>query len=280
MKTVQAEGTDTNCFVSLVVDTKGTYVACVTRKMQQKSEVVIKSLGTSYEFFGEGAITTDEDPMTERTEIVDEEVIEYFSLDVEIEKVTNSLEYLDKRFEEIEKLKEEQRKATYRVPLSSNYSKYTDAVKVKSEPKELSLWEEDPYTFDNWDNWGSDYDLDKQKVSDVYVPDSAIIRAAIAKMLTCSLVLDVKKFDLKQWVMRNMKKVYDKMFINETAFNTWKDFAVDFFLDNFNDPKCPGDMPVEEYYAYIASSMIHELEPYKDVNEYIPKYCKALEFYL
>ena len=38
---LQQEGNDTNCFVSLVVDTKGSYVARVTRKLQSLSLIHI-----------------------------------------------------------------------------------------------------------------------------------------------------------------------------------------------------------------------------------------------
>lgn len=99
---LQQEGNDTNCFVSLVVDTRGQYVARITRKVQSKSEVTVKNLGTSYEFFGEGSkeITHNGKEITKE---VDKEVIEYFDLAVERHEVSNSLDYLDTRFDEIQK---------------------------------------------------------------------------------------------------------------------------------------------------------------------------------
>ena len=54
--TLREEGNERNCFISLIVNNAGSYVAAITRKIQTKNEVTIKSLGSSYEFFGEGEI--------------------------------------------------------------------------------------------------------------------------------------------------------------------------------------------------------------------------------
>ena len=107
--TLRSEGADTNCFVSLIVDTKGTYQAAITRRIQKTTEVVTKNLASSYKFFGEGEIKTDEDPMSESTKVIDSDVIEYFMLDVEREVVDNPLAFLDTRFEEIQNKKREQK---------------------------------------------------------------------------------------------------------------------------------------------------------------------------
>lgn len=54
IQTLREEGNERNCFVSLIVNNEGTYYAAITRKVQTKSEVTIKNLGKSYEFFGDG----------------------------------------------------------------------------------------------------------------------------------------------------------------------------------------------------------------------------------
>ena len=75
LNTLREEGNERNCFVSLIVNNAGTYYAAITRKVQSKSEITVKSLGTSYEFFGEGSKTLINDD-TELTKTVDKEYIE------------------------------------------------------------------------------------------------------------------------------------------------------------------------------------------------------------
>ena len=50
LETLRTEGEDTNCFVSLIVDTKGTYVAAITRKGSCKKTITTVSSGS----FGTG----------------------------------------------------------------------------------------------------------------------------------------------------------------------------------------------------------------------------------
>lgn len=293
LATLKSEGLDTNCFVSLIVDTRGTYAAAVTRKIQKKSEVTVKYLGQSYEFFGDGEIPISNDG-TETTQVVDETVIEYFELDVERHAVTNPLDYLDRRFEEIEKHKKEaeEAKKKARTPAYSDYTPYyisstADRAKTKGY-KEQTFWD-DKW----WDEFkpkaGSDFDLDTPaadtlKKSSVYTPDSALIHKAVCHMITCSLVLNVEKFDLKQWIKKHMVKMYAKMFPDRDdlvcqPFDMWKDFIVEYTLSTFTDPAAPpiGD---DEYTTAVAEAMIEELTPYVADNIYVSGYIEMLEQYI
>ena len=109
LNTLKEEGNERNCFVSLIVNNAGKYYAAITRKIQTKSEVTVKKLGTSYEFFGDGSKEVEHDN-TETTKVIEKEVIEYFDLEVERHEVPNTLEYLDARFDEIAKKKATERK--------------------------------------------------------------------------------------------------------------------------------------------------------------------------
>jgi len=107
LKTLWSEGNDTNCFISLIVDTKGTYQAAITRKVKTKQKVTTINLGDSYEFFGEGEKQLNlGGEVTEVT--TDNTTIEYFILDVRREVVDNPYDFLDKRFEEIEAQKKQE----------------------------------------------------------------------------------------------------------------------------------------------------------------------------
>ena len=262
---LQQEGNDTNCFVSLVVDTKGTYVARITRKKKTKAEITIRNQGSSYEFFGEGTKELSSDN-TETIKTIDKEVIEYFDLQVERHEVPNTLEYLDARFEEIERKK------------NSNKCIPNDRLNIPNEP---NLFNQDLFkVYNNADN------------SSEYIPDPKKIHKAVVSMITCNLILNPDKFDLKQWITRHMVNVYRKIFGENSdteerlkgasPFNEWKDFITDFIINHFDEENEPGIL--SEDYDYfkgsIAEAMLEELYEYEGLNPYIQQYCEALECYL
>ena len=262
--TLRSEGADTNCFVSLIVDTKGTYQAAITRRVQKTTEVVTKNLASSYKFFGEGEIKTDEDPMSESTKVIDSDVIEYFMLDVEREVVDNPLSFLDTRFDEIQDRKKEQKPSTTwpalidELPLQKNrHSNYSQQYLFpKEEMEELeTIWE----------------------------PDPTIIHHLLCQMILCSLNLKTEGVDLKQWIVRYMDKKYAEIFgdVDSLLFEDWKEFIIEFLVSQYPDT----DVPVEVFEDYdnfqslIASAMMEQLKDYPS-NRYIEKYEKTLNRYI
>lgn len=283
IKMIQQEGNDTNCFVSLVVDTRGQYVAIVTRKMQTKSEVTVKNLGKSYEFFGEGSkeITNDG---TETTKVIEKEVIEYFDLQVERHEVPNTLGYLDDRFNEIAKKKSATNESRFmlspqrQVKVDEDKS-FLDFLHSK-QPKEQSLFEDNNPTITA---------EDKEKLKDAidWQPDRNKIRTAALHILTCNLILNPDKTDLKQWVAKHMKNVYKRIFGTYdsryiTSFDEWKDFIIQWTIDYFEDDTAPEEVDNDkDYVATVAEALYHEIEQYKsDDNPYIKEYLDTIEQYI
>lgn len=266
---LQQEGNDTNCFVSLVVDTRGQYVARITRKVQSKSEVTVKNLGTSYEFFGEGSRDITHNGR-EITKVVDKEVIEYFDLEVERHEVSNSLDYLDTRFDEIQRRKEASSSM-------SNYSSFD--TKVPNLP-----WEKDYKELDMFEKYPLEDSKDGLSVYD-WTPDPKKIHKAVVSMITCSFIVSTEKFDLKQWVVKHLNKVYKKVFgdyedINHSlAFSEWKDFIIQFTLDYYSEDSPLKDVDMDLYISRIASALCAELEEFSN-NEYINAYISDLEQYI
>jgi hypothetical protein len=279
VRTLQVEGNDTNCFVSLIVDTKGTYQAAVTRKVQKKVEVVTKSLGTSYQFFGEGAVTIGEDSMSESTQIIDKEVIEYFMLNIEKEEVSNPLDYLDKRFDEIVDKKAQAKKTTY-VPKkeSSYWNKYADNTDftfrdyLKNTENATSEIEE-PYLFD-------EETMKELEEEGVILCDEKAIHDCVCKLIACSFIIDTSRFNLKQWINNYMKKKYDEIFSIPGSFDSWSELIIDYMLENYQDDT----LTVEDYsnpnlQLYVAQAMYDELFEYSGYNTYIDQYLEVLSRY-
>ena len=283
--TIRAEGNDTNCFVSLVVDTKGTYVAALTRKIKEKKQVTTADMGSSYEFFGEGSINlADSQHKTSTVEVVDREIIEYFMLDVQVEQVDNPLAYLDTRFEEIQSTK---KKNVVINPLitvkesddKSSHNWWYSKRKQSAETKEAMYCSPENY---QEQSLFSDEEMGKIDSFD-WEPDPTIIHKLVCQMVTCSLIIN-DNIDLKQWIVRWMDKKYTEIFNPEsTQFDEWKEFIVDFMISQYiwtDDNASDDDYDLLQ--SKIASAINDELCQYAPdgVNDYIDEYKEVLTRYI
>lgn len=270
--TLQVEGNDTNCFVSLIVDTQGTYKAAITRKVQSKVEITKKPLGSSYEFFGEGPVCSDSVTTPQSTQIIDNEEIEYFMLDVQVEQVINPLDYLDTRFEEIE-----QRKKSLIKPVTSKNKKEDDkefydwihsSRKTSAEAKE-TLYSQ-PSLFDK-------DTMDSLVDPSLWQPDPTIIHHLATQMLTCSLFIK-KDFDTEKYVESLMAEYCDNAFEDLDEFSRWAESMIDFIINHYNDPDTPADVydDWDSYIAKIIGALIEELHQYPS-NIYIEEYITLLK---
>lgn len=277
INTLQEEGNERNCFVSLIVNNEGTYSAAITRKLQSKHEVTVKNLGQSYEFFGDGEISTSEDG-TETTKVVDKEVIQYFWLKVEREEYTNSLSWLDDRFDEIIRNKSRRANNTDNnlFPFNSFHTWLNSELenpKDIKESNESSLWENEVKKDDTSFDASSDIDWE---------PDPTIIHHFAAQMITCSLIVN-KEVDLKQWIYRHMDKKYSELFPSPHIFEEWKDFIVEHLIYKYIEVDC--NIPVQlcentdEVSSRVAMALYDELYVYTN-NTFIEEYKDVISRYI
>lgn len=302
METLQTEGNDTNCFVSLIVNNEGTYSAKITRKVQSKSEVIVKNLGTSYEFFGDGTKDVKKKD-TETKKVIDKEVIEYFDLKVERHEVHNSFSYLDDRFEEIEKKKVQlrQRNVSQGHWLNDDRSFFDVLHQKNNEEPNLFSNEEDskkPFT-KNLVTKEEDELYDD--ALDDWEPDASKVHAAVVHLVTCSLILDPSRFDMRQWTSRHMINMYKKIFGEYCedevrteslgAFSEWRDFIVQHTLDYFDygESKVRIMDNLDIVQSKLAQAIIDELSEYtiigkgtkiEEDNIFIQSYIDAFACYL
>lgn len=271
--TLQSEGNERNCFVSLIVNNEGTYSAAITRKMQTKNEVTVKNLSKSYEFFGEGAVEKSEDQVSQTTQVIDKEVIEYFMLDVERETTNNHLEYLDARFDEIRKQKYAQN--NNKIKSNEDFHSWIPKREKEQENRQLPIWDkEQPILLSG--------KLPKNIHSpETFTPDPELIYKMVYKLVTCNLDAYTDVDDLDSWIDRHMAYTYEELFKFAGTFDSWCDFAIDYLMASYNDPELP-----EEYYqdydsfqATLAEAMIDELQRYP-TNEYIESYIATLNLFL
>lgn len=287
LNTLKEEGNERNCFVSLIVNNAGKYYAAITRKVQTKSEVTVKKLGTFYEFFGEGAKNISPDH-TETTKVIEKEVIEYFDLEVERHEVSNSLAYLDDRFDEIIEKKAAERKKSNNSSNIPPTGTFFDWMHSKPTPKEQNLFDDAPdRESPALPSKGNSQSF--QTNTDDWWPDPKKIHTAVVHIIACNLIINTDKFDLKQWITKHMKNVYIKVFGESSmyecehdacgAFCEWRDFIVQHTLDYFDTTDVPFD-DANLFQSRIAQSINDELSEYIDVNPFIASYMEALELYI
>lgn len=288
LNTLKEEGNERNCFVSLIVNNAGKYYAAITRKVQTKSEVTVKKLGTSYEFFGDGSKELEHKGES-TTKVVEKEVIEYFDLEVERHEVSNSLAYLDDRFDEIIEKKATEKKNQFTVAPTDNT---LDWIHSKPVPKEQNLFNDSPdKEFSKTPYLKGDH-MFNPSITDDWQPDPKKIHAAVVHMITCNLIINPEKFDLKQWIMKHMKNVYIKIFGEYSvyecehntcgAFSEWRDFIIQHTLDYFDTTDVPESMwdGADLFQSRIAQSIKDEIMEFVDVNPFITSYMDALDLYI
>lgn len=297
MNTLQKEGNDTNCFVSLIVNTSGNYSAKITRRVHAKSEVTVKTLDKSYEFFGEGSKNLASDS-SEVTKVIEKTAIEYFDLTVERHEVPNSLEYLDARFDEIQKKKSSGDNPLFHENIMLTGNRKSDSF--------FDTWDREPYSSSSIQSSLSDTpkdsspvqhltENDSSTINDVmscnWSPDPKEIHKAVVRLLTCSMILNPDKVDLKQWVTKQMVKVYKKIFGDDSlhevktgasgAFCEWKDFITQFTMDYFDYSSAPDSVMLDSDLAFykVAEAICAELSQYLS-NDYVRAYYEEFSLYL
>lgn len=260
--TLREEGNERNCFVSLIVNNEGTYNAAITRKITSTSIVTIKNSNQKYEFFGNGNVEIE--TPEEKTSTVVKEVIQYFMLDVDVETVENTLSYLDDRFEVIKKRKvvktTKDINGSYYSYNNYDYDDFWEMKDTTSKSKQLNLWD---------DKVMKDLEVPKKKKSDVNIKEAAI------RMITCSLILNVDKFDVKQWITKHMDKMYKKIFHSQSMFDEWISFIVGFTIEIVTQ-----DDYAQASMSKAAEALMEELLPYATLNKNIKEYIDELNTYI
>ena len=291
--TLRTEGNDTNCFVSLIVDTKGTYQAAITRKVQAKKEIITKYLDTSYEFFGEGTKYMGNHSTEEKQTFVDDTIIEYFMLDVEVEQVDNPLAYLDTRFDEIQEAKKKRVTATSTIinpPVVKASEDGNHSPWIPGNKRNFGSDFDEDYSFRDWQDRQnkdkeptlfSDDEMAEMIDTSSWEPDPTIIHRLVCQMITCSLIVS-DNIDLKQWITRWMDKKYEELFSSiPSQFTEWSEFIVEFQINQYIDPDIPIETfeDIDVYQGKVAKAMYNELYPYSG-NQYIDSYMEILTRYI
>lgn len=242
------EGTNSNHFVSLIVNNAGKYTAGVTRKITTaiKAETHTKYTENEYyDSYDNQRISTKDSQVREedKEETKVTQVIEWFELEIEKADVANNFEDIDSRLAEIRMNKSKVKRPSSAAP-SNPYSRYTGYGRVqtlndreryphvsnnnqpvKEEPKQQTLF--DTWEYDETDTpWGvypKQEELPEVKKStdpdDTYETppclmesfDKELIKSLALQLLTGSIIINGDAIEPNKWVEK-MDTIYEKRF--------------------------------------------------------------------
>lgn len=242
--TLQSEGSDMNHFVSLIVNNAGKYTAGITRKVKSKKLITEEY---SYPTWGDNTINST------KTYEVSSEYIQWFNLDIEIERGTNNFEdEILARIKEIRSNKSS-RYNTYKYN-QSEYNKPTEGTYIpvgiydkkpqeKQEVKQTELPFEDEYIID----------YNKYKIN----PN--IVDWVVKQTITCSMLIpNSSAIDKEKWA-RSMDKLYTERFTDEKEFKIFASNFIDYLVNYTEDKEAINYLEPDEIPIVLAYYVNQEL---------------------
>lgn len=237
------EGTNTNHFVSLIVNNEGTYTAGVTRRVITETQIEAHIKFTEneyYDSYGGARVSLKEGQVREenREESKRSQVIEWFELEIEKASVSNDFEEIDSRLAEIRRNKLRSQRSNIitsnnpykgypgygNIQTLNDRERYNNSANgvVKYQPKlsQGTLFD-DNWDNDSWDNIGATKPIFKKNADPndaLETPlcliesfDEELTKSLALQLLTGSITINEKAIDPQKWVEK-MDTIYEKRF--------------------------------------------------------------------
>lgn len=254
--TLIEEGTNTNHFLSLIVNNAGKYTAGITRKIVEEVKAkahIVYTKNKHYHTFNDNKVVLSNNTVSEadKEEVRATEHIEWFSAIIEKAEVANDFEDIDVRLSEIRASK------TEKQVIGKSYRPKDPMLPFEKEYNVRPLTATNR-GIESYTTKGSDLDIDKKSTfypNEADIPlcmtehfDEELIQTIATQLLTGSIIVNPNKIDLKQWV-KTMDVVYEKRFGSlgfngEDDINTyysyyrleaWLDTIIEYLLYNTED---------------------------------------------
>lgn len=259
--TLQSEGSDMNHFVSLIVNNAGKYTAGITRKVKLKQTI---NEEFTYSTWG------DKSTSGNKTSIVEKECIQWFDLDIEVERVSNDFEEeMLARIKAIREAKSNKRNIggiinshcdgiytkegcnKYPVNPYSNCgvqvipADSANAIPIKKEVQQPTLF----------DGTGEEFMIDYKKIK----LNDAIVDWVVKQTITCSVIIpNSSNINIENWA-KSMDSLYKKRFADEREFRNFASSFVDFVVNYTEDPEAIGFLDDAEMAAVLAYQVREKL---------------------
>lgn len=276
LATLREEGTDRIHFVSLIIDTKGTYQAAVTRVVVEEMQATgfIK-----YPTFNGQEVTGS--PVTYS---FNRKKLEYFMLDVERPAIENPFSEMAARIEEV---KEQKAKAAKEKAATTPYGNYGGGYN----------------NYGQYGNWGKKEDKPAVPANPNYVPpvqnelpfeepdvdvpppyghvkvDPETINDLAAQLVTGDINYFKPTDTTLDELARAGEEMFEQRFEDEKLFHAWAEQYVEFLVYYTEDPKL--EMFDDEVLAaLIAHDLAEVLSALTTKGKYINQFIEILNRYI
>lgn len=276
LATLREEGTDRIHFVSLIIDTKGTYQAAITRVVVEEMQATgfIK-----YPTFNGQEVTGS--PVTYS---FNRKKLEYFMLDVERPAIENPFSEMAARIEEV---KEQKAKATKEKAATTPYGNYGGGYN----------------NYGQYGNWGKKEDKPAVPTNPNYVPpvqnelpfeepdvdvpppyghvkvDPETINDLAAQLVTGDINYFKPTDTTLDELARAGEEMFEQRFEDEKLFHAWAEQYVEFLVYYTEDPKL--EMFDDEVLAaLIAHDLAEVLSALTTKGKYINQFIEILNRYI
>lgn len=294
--TLREEGSDRTHFVSLIIDTKGTYQAAITRTVEE----VMTATGTAkYTTFNERATTN---PITYT---YSRKRLEYFMLTVERPIISNPFQELADRITEVSKQKEVAKaKATtptygygnnygYGGYNNYGYNSYQAETPSKGNGYQtnvgrgnLAIPTNKNYVPPVNNFKQKELPFEKEDVEEDVIPpygevrvDPELIEEIARQLVTGDIAyVDGGKATLEELIIAG-EDLFNKRFSHYHLFTIWVESYVEFLLYYTEDPKL--EMYDDDTLAaLVAYDLAEKLEPFATKNKYVRAFIEEIEKYI
>lgn len=254
LNTLLEEGAERNHFLSLIVNNEGKYTAAITRKIQST-----KTVAEDYTYNSFQGISIKD----KKDYILNNEIIEYFHLNIVFEQPNCSFTDVEERLKVIKDNKEA--KVIKSVPPFKDYQTFKGS--------QMDLFEAP--------SWKSDTTYIKFKNDTKESLDEKIEHLAIQLLTGNIFISKDSKIDIIKWV-ENMPILYKKRFGEGsegfTNFEMWADTITEHLCYFTKLPSFTKDMEEDERCSMIASSLIEQLSMLPS-NKYIDYFIQTLTLF-
>ena len=271
--TLLAEGSDVNHFVSLIVNNAGTYTAGITRRIS-----VVQKVSEEYTY----PSWKDENKSGTREFTASKTYVQWFNLNVNVDKTPEDESEILERIKEVRKIKAAKPKVVtqpFRTPAtpfpsSPSFKQEISKKEEKEEKKEKVNYESvQPSLFNDDDDMGFDVNYD------LYHFSEDTVEGIVKQLITLSLVLPKSEaINTEEWA-KSMEKIFDSRFEDLVDFETVAVNIVDFLLNDVEDDEALLYLTPRQAVAVLAYDVKTALSELPE-NKYISSLMSICDDYI
>lgn len=272
--TLLTEGSDVNHFVSLIVNNAGTYTAGITRRIS-----VVQKVSEEYTY----PSWKDENKSGTREFTASKTYVQWFNLNVNVDKTPEDESEILERIKEVRKIKASKPKyinTPYKSPATPFPSSpsFMQEISKKEEEKEekkdkVNHESTQPSLFNDED------DMDFDVNYDLYHFSEDTVEGIVKQLITLSIILPKSEaINSEEWA-KSMEKIFDSRFEDLVDFESVAVNIVDFLLNDVKDDEALLYLTPRQSVAVLANDVKTALSALPE-NKYISSLMSICDDYI